>query len=367
MKIIDRYIGGGVVVAMLWGVAVLSLVLIVGNVFQELLDLIVNHGVPPQMLLAFISFVLPFSLTFTIPWGFLTAIMLYFGRLSADNEIIALRANGVSILRISLPVLIVALVLCGFCFWINTEVAPRAEQAMTRTIYNIATSDPSSLFSPDETIDRFPDRRIYIGRKDADNLYNIIVFELDKFYPVRVVHAKRGVISADENNPRLLLKFYDAHFEQRDVKHPRDLTKVRQGIELSEGTFPLSLANFYESLIKKKRLTSYTLPELIAYIRSGAKGEEVRAEVEYNRRFSLSLACLAFALVAIPLSITAHRKETSIGFAFSIAVAFCYFFFIIMADTFRDNAAAHPKFLIWMPNFIFISIGIVLFWRLLKK
>ena len=53
-----------------------------------------------EYLLTFIAYVLPFSLIFTIPWGLLTAILLVFGRLSADNELIALRSNGVSIGRI---------------------------------------------------------------------------------------------------------------------------------------------------------------------------------------------------------------------------------------------------------------------------
>ena len=66
---------------------------------------------------------------------------------------------------------------------------------------------------------------------------------------------------------------------------------------------------------------------------------------------------MAFALIAIPLGITAHRKETSVGFALSLVIAFTYFFFIIMADTFRGNPAAHPTLLIWIPNVLFITLG----------
>ena len=70
------------------GVALLSLVLVLGNVFKEMLDLLLNHNVPIETIFAFIAFVLPFSMTFTIPWGFLTAVLLVFGRLSADNEVL---------------------------------------------------------------------------------------------------------------------------------------------------------------------------------------------------------------------------------------------------------------------------------------
>ena len=93
MKLIDRFVSRELLVNVLFAIAVLSLVLVVGNIFRKLLPLLVNHDVPMEYLIAFIAYVLPFSLIFTIPWGLLTAILLVFGRLSADNELIALRCK----------------------------------------------------------------------------------------------------------------------------------------------------------------------------------------------------------------------------------------------------------------------------------
>lgn len=103
MKLIDRFLSRELLVNVLFAIAVLSLVLVVGNIFRKLLPLLVNHDVPIEYLITFIAYVMPFSLIFTIPWGLLTAILLVFGRLSADNELIALRSNGVSISRICIP------------------------------------------------------------------------------------------------------------------------------------------------------------------------------------------------------------------------------------------------------------------------
>lgn len=368
MKIIDRYVGLGVFMTTLFGVLVLSMVLVVGNIFKELLDLIINHDVPIETVLAFIAFVLPFSLTFTIPWGFLTALLLVFGRLSADNELIALRSNGVSIIRICAPVFAVALMLTGICFWINIEVAPRAEKEISNTIFRIATNNPIALFTADEVVDQFPDRRVYVGGKDGDKLKNILVFEIDSNNDItKVIHAKNGVLTPDPENSRLLMKLYEARFEQRDQESPRELAKVRQGIIVEEGVFPISLEGFYKEYLSGRRLSSYTLSELSKFIADGADGRMTEAIVEFNKRFSTSLACLAFTLIAIPLGVTTHRKETSVGFALSLAIAFAYFFFIIMADTFRNNPAAHPSILIWIPNVLFLSLGSFLFWRLSRR
>src|SRR5207245_8094383 len=100
MKLIARFISRELIVNVLFAIVVLSLVLVVGNIFRKLLPLLVNHDVPMEYLITFIAYVLPFSLIFTIPWGLLTAILLVFGRLSAANERIQLRATGGSVPRV---------------------------------------------------------------------------------------------------------------------------------------------------------------------------------------------------------------------------------------------------------------------------
>lgn len=369
MKIIDRTVGLGVLLTTFFGVVVLSLVLVLGNIFKELLDLLINNpDVPLTTVLAFMALVLPFSLTFTIPWGFLTALLLVFGRMSADNELIALKSNGVSVPRICAPVFVLANVLTLICFWINAEVAPRAEQAMTRAVMEIATSNPTSLFQADEVVDKFPDRRVYVGRKEGDKLFNIIVFELnDDYIPKQMIFAREGMLTPDPENSRLLFRLFNARFEQRDDKDPRDVAKIEQGIVMQEGVFPISLEKFFKEYQGNRRMSSYTLPELAELLMKGAGNRQTEAIVEFNKRFSVSLACLAFALIAVPLGITAHRKETSVGFALSLVIAFIYFFFIIVADTFRNNPGAYPYLLIWIPNLLFFALGTHLFLRLAKR
>src|SRR6202051_4134578 len=119
MKLIDKFVSRELLVNVGFAIAVLSLVLVVGNIFRKLLPLLVNHDVPVEYLLSFIAYVLPFSLIFTIPWGLLTAILLVFGRLSADNELTALRCNGVSIGRICIPLVVIPLLCTVASLWLN--------------------------------------------------------------------------------------------------------------------------------------------------------------------------------------------------------------------------------------------------------
>src|SRR5437899_11522130 len=137
MRLIDRFVSRELLVNVLFAIVVLSLVLVVGNIFRKLLPLLVNHDVPVEYLVSFIAYVLPFSLIFTIPWGLLTAVLLVFARLSADNELIALRSNGVSVPRVCVSLAFGALGCTAISLWLNVQVAPAAQEKLRSSLYDL--------------------------------------------------------------------------------------------------------------------------------------------------------------------------------------------------------------------------------------
>ncbi len=368
MKLIDRFISRELIVNLLFAVAVLSLVLVVGNIFRKLLPLLVNHDVPAEYLLTFVAYVLPFSLIFTIPWGLLTAILLVFGRLSADNELIALRSNGVSISRICVSLAVVASICTVISLWLNVQVAPAAQQKLRSTIFDLATRNPMALFGSDQVIDQFPGRKIYVGKKEGNQLENITVFELnEESIPMRVTHAKRGTLEADLPNQRILMHLYDARYQQRDESEPFDLRKIRDGISMVEGVLPISLLDLYQKEKRRTSRSAMSLEQLLEQLKIGDKAMQSQSRTEISKRFSFPFSCMAFALMAVPLGITAHRRETSMGFLMSLVVAFSYFLFVIVADTLRNNPAMHPELLVWFPNVLFLLLGAWMFRRLARQ
>src|SRR5205809_270659 len=368
MKLIDRFVSRELIVNVLFAIAVLSLVLVVGNIFRRLLPLLVNHDVPMEYLITFIAYVLPFSLIFTIPWGLLTAILLVFGRLSADNELIALRANGVSVPRVCVSLWGVALLCTVICLWLNVQVAPAAQEKLRSTIFDLATRNPMALFGSDQVIDQFPGRKIYVGKKEGNKLENITVFELNqKALPVKVTHARTGMLEADLPNKRILMHLYDARYQQRDEQNPLDLRKIRDGINMSEGTLPIGLDELYDKEKKRPSRSALSIEQLLDQLKSENKRERSASRTEINKRFSFPFACVAFAIIGVPLGVTAHRRETTIGFLLSLVIAISYFLFVIIPDTLRNNPKVHPELLVWFPNVLFIVLGAVLFVRLSKR
>ena len=368
MKLIDRFISRELLVNVLFAIAVLSLVLVVGNIFRKLLPLLVNHDVPMEYLITFIAYVLPFSLIFTIPWGLLTAILLVFGRLSADNELIALRSNGVSISRICISLAGLALVCTAICLWLNVQVAPAAQEKLRSTIFDLATRNPMALFGSDQVIDQFPGRKIYVGKKNGNQLENILVFETNEdAMPMKVTHARLGMLETDLPNQRILMHLYNARYQQRDEVDPYDLARMRDGINVAEGTLPISLQDLYEKEKRRASRSMLSLEQLLDQLKADDPKMRSSSRTEINKRFSFPMACLVFALVGVPLGITAHRRETSFGFAASLVIGVFYFLFIIVADTLRANAKLHPELLVWLPNVLFLGLGLWMFRRLSRR
>jgi lipopolysaccharide export system permease protein len=377
VKIIDRYVGGQLFVAFFMAVSVLSVVLVLGNIFKQLLDLLVRSDTPVQVILTFLYYILPFSMAFTIPWGFLTAVLLVFGKMSAENELIALRAAGVSIQRTCLSVLVLALACVAICVYINIDLAPRMQDQMKEALYNLATNNPLSMFGSDRVIDVFPSKRIYIESSNGPELNNLLVYEMtedDQW--TRVIFAERGRLETDRANKEILLHIYDARYEQRDEQDPDNLQKIKPGISMEESTLPISLEELHDAK-KGKGIGSLTSGVLLDRLNDEERRshmtekdrieEDSATRTEIAKRYSFSLAAFAFALIGVPLAITAQRKETSIGMLLSLIVAIVYYSFIFFANAVREKPQFHPDTIMWIPNILCIGLGAWLFVRLARR
>ncbi|MGA8656977.1 MAG: LptF/LptG family permease [Chthoniobacterales bacterium] len=368
MRIIDRYLARQIIGAVIWAVSILSLMLVVGNAMRDLLNVLMAHQLPLNYVLSFVGFLLPFSLIYSIPWGVLVAILLVFGRLSSDNELVALRASGVGIPRICLPVFIIALIFFGLCLWINLYVAPIAQVQLRSALFNLASQDPLALFGSDEVIDQFPNRKIYVGKKNGSTLEDLHIFEMNaQQVPIRVIYARKGTLEVDKENERILLRIFDARYEERDTADVNNLKKMRYGITMREGVLPISLEELIQKASSNQRPNQLTLDQLRDALDQENNKAAVALRTEVSKRFSNAMAVLTFVLVGIPLAITAQRRETSIGIALSLVVAFTYFIFIVLTDNVKNNPHLHPEILIWFPNILDLTLGGTLFYRLARR
>jgi lipopolysaccharide export LptBFGC system permease protein LptF len=373
-RILDRLVGRQILWATATGVLLLSAVMVLGNVYKKLGQLLGDAELPLAVALEFMALLVPFSLIFTIPWAFLTAILLVFGRLSADNEWVAMKMTGSPVARLCAPVFVLALLFSGLCYWVNVDLAPSAKNRMKRLFYEVAVQNPEALFQPGRVLDRIPGLRIFTTKRDGRLLEGLEIVELDKSRARRLIRAKHATLVPRPGELDFTLELKDAEIEsytlnaQKEVKHTDYLFAEQMAMN-----FPLS--RMKDAAVNVNASMKST-PQLWQELRDGIDAlngrvlDAVRlshARTELSKRYSFSLACLTFALVAIPLGVTAQRRETSTGFALSLLVATLYIGIIIVADTLHDSAAAMPHLIMWLPNVLFMGIGGWMFQRLCRR
>lgn len=375
IRIFDRYIWKQVFSATLTGVMVLSGVMVLGNVYKKLDQLLGDTHLPMTLVLEFIGLVIPFSLIFTIPWAFLTGILLVFGRMSADNEMVSMRMTGTPMWRICLPVFVLAALLCSLCFYVNINLAPWAKNQMKRLFYDVVTEDPISLFQADRVIDKFPGYRIYTGKKrDDGTLEDLQILKLNGNRGELFIRARTAELVVTPGQLDFVLKLKDANFEKVDTDLAGGVDKVdTPAIGETAITFPLSdLKDKTERVNASMKSTTalwgevWTGNDSITGLPLDKKNLSV-TKTEVSKRYSFSLACITFALIGIPLAITAQRRETTIGFVLSLVTAVVYITLIMVADSLNEKRSLYPHLLMWLPNVLFLSIGGTLFYKLSKK
>jgi len=375
-RIFDRYLGRQVATATLIGVTLLSGVMVLGNVYKKLDELLGNTDLPISVILEFVTLVIPFSLIFTIPWAFLTAILLVFGRLSADNELVSLRMTGMSMTRICAPVFALAIVLSGICLWVNVSLAPAAKDRMKRLFYQVAVKNPETLFQDGQVLERVPGYRIFTGKRNDKSLTDLHIIKLGYGGSVgSYIHAKTGQIVTQEGKLDFTMQLQDVGIEHLPDPSPTGEIMAPKPMRLSEFPIEFPLSEMQKDVVRVNASMKSTsaLAEEVRTWKDSFTGEQLTdvtrslSLTELHKRYSFSLACFTFALVGIPLGVTAQRRETSSGFALSLATATVYLVFIILADTLNDSPAAMPHIIMWIPNVLFLGMGGWLFYRLSRK
>ncbi|MCB1231270.1 MAG: LptF/LptG family permease [Verrucomicrobiae bacterium] len=372
MKLLDRYIGRQVLLSAFFAVVVLSIILVMGSIFKYILSQLVDR---PDLDLGFVAKlllnVLPFSLAITIPWGFLTAILLVFGRLSADNELVSLRMAGLSMPRICLSVALLGVIFTCLCGWIKLQVEPdaraRLERMLPDMLYNLAAKNPRTLFTDRQVMDEIDGYLIY-AHKEGDYLTHFEMAVLDRFSrPEIFVTAERVEVTLDPDSPEpaMLMKFHNAHFE-----HATEGAKVDEirpfYAEISNMSVPLTKLKKTQEKVKPETLRNSQLAREL-HAEGLSKDDRSSLRTEISMRYSFALACVTLGLIGVPFAITAQRRETSVGFAMSLLIGIVYFLLMTIVEMVREKHHLYPELLAWVPNVIFVAIGLMLFRRLAKK
>ena len=375
MNLLQRHIFKSVLFSCAAAVGLFAFVLMVGNAVRDLLGYVVAGQLKPEMFAELVLLLLPFVVSYALPIGVLTGVLLVLGRMSAEHEVTAMRAAGLSLPWLARPILVLAAlgVLAGVV--INCQFMPWARVTYHTELGNAVRLNPLSFIVPRTFIRDFPGKVLYVGEKNGQGVKDFWLWELDRQGRVKnSIRAESGSFDFDEKTGELILNLNHLQVEARDPQNPEDFKEPRPSLSSERTSVRLPLEGLFGRNSFHRKLQWYTYPELIAEGRRLAQpvapAEQPQRELDRMKlqmvvqdKFTTAFAVFSFALIGVPLGIRVSRRETSANLGLALALAMGYYFLTVMVGWLDRHPELRPGLLMWLPNLIFLGVGLWLFWR----
>ncbi|MBI1884366.1 MAG: LptF/LptG family permease [Chlamydiae bacterium] len=359
MKILHAYILRNFLLNFFIGIVVFVAVLFMGSMIKDIAGLLLQ-GVPLKDMGLLFLLLTPYFLSACIPLSLLTALLLVFGKLSQDNELLAIKASGVSLFQLCYPLWLIGLLLTGICFKLNNEIIPYSHYAARKLIVQMGVENPAAYLEPGNFVEIFPNHIIYIREREKDTLRKIVIYQTMAEGRVKTITAREGKISYDEKTGHISLELKDGNIQEPTGNEFKDFFNLQFGsyvLKLDTGKILKDPSNLDK---KHKDMTLSEIKEKMKEYKS--KGVNVTPLMtEIQKKISVSFSCFVFTLIGIPLGIRAHRSEKTIGVALSLLLVFFYYLFIIFGKALDEKPQFHPELLMWLPNILLGIIGIGFF------
>jgi lipopolysaccharide export system permease protein len=328
---------------------VLTFVFLLGYL-PQLADKVINKGVSLSSVTLALIYNIPILLAFTLPIAALATIILTFGRLSSDNEIVALRASGISLARILMPLVVIGVVLSLFLWILNDRIIPHAYQAQREVLHEAGAK--AGMF-----IDDFDGYILFIYRVEKNRLYNIRIYEPQpNGKPTRTIVAQEGEFTSVPGEKKVLFKLVNGTSDEPDFNNPNNFYKLN----FKTSFMTLDLTRSSGKVDKKPK--SMTLRELSRNIldmqRQSVDPSPLVAE--YHRKISWSFSPLIFILLGFPVAVVTHRRQKTANLLLAILFAAPYYLLSVGCQALATQGLARPEFVMWLPNLIGGAIVLVL-------
>jgi lipopolysaccharide export system permease protein len=384
VRTLHAYLTRQILAALVITVMVFTFVLLLGNALKEILPLLVNRQVTLAVVAQAAGLLIPFAWVFALPMGMLTATLLVFGRFSADQELTAVRASGISLLSLISPILLLSLAFCGLSALINMEIGPRCRVAYNNIRFKVMMEFSSAQLPEGRFIKDFKGYILYVGKNRNGDLQDVQAWVLKNETNMETyVRAARGKLEVDAPNRRIIVQLFDGKsVTVREGKleygafaelPPQEYDFGKRADAFSPATSDLTSSQLWEELHNWEERLKVPVPlGGLTASQLRAKKRELEKLVgdpttplrfQIHQQIAFSFACFGFTLVGIPLGIRMHRRETNIGIAVALVLVLVYYSFIMLAKALDTRAEYAPYLIVWLPNFIFQAVGAVLLWR----
>src|ERR1700680_3153998 len=357
MRLIHRYICRQVFSHALLGLGIFSFVFFVPQLVR-LMDLVVRHSASWATLGILFLCTLPGIFSFTLPMGVLVGVLIALGRMSADSELIAMSALGLGRRRLLVPIGILAVGATLITFCMTLWLGPLSVRTFRALEDRLRTGQASFQVAPRVFDERFPHFVLYVNDIDsaATRWKGVFLAGPDAKDLSRLTLAEEAIVVADRSEGKLELHLRNGSVHEFSLSEPgnyslsafaqRDLPVETRGLEAGPASEPSVPGRTMRTLLRER----------------GAGARD--ASVEIQRRLSFPLACISFALLAVPLGARPRRGGRAAGFLSTLQLICGYYLMFTIGAGLARQGAVPVWAGIWSANALTAALGLFLLPRL---
>ncbi len=359
MRILRNYALKECVLPFAIAISVLTGVFLLGYL-PQLADKVINKSVPLSAVSMIFLYYIPILLGYTLPVACLVTVTLTFGRMSADNEILAMRASGIYLRRLLWPLVAVGIILSLVVYILNDRTIPEAYDAQSRVMQKTGSQNPSAMLEPGAFINAFDKYIVFIYRIENHRLYGVRIYQPQPNKATRTIIAQEGEFVRVPDQDKLLLKLINGTSDEPDMKNPDNFYKLN--FQTSFITMDLSK----KKTKADKKPKAMTLREIRAKIQEykGISIDPAPLVTEYQRRTAWSLTPLLFILLGFPFAVITHRRAKSANILFAVLFAAPYYLLSLACQGMATQHITDPGLTMWVPNMVLGAAVLILNWKL---
>ena len=363
MRIFNWYIAKNLLFTLALSLGILAFVMMSAHLFR--LFALLASGVSPATLGQMLLLMLPDCLRYAMPLSMLVATVLVYSRMSADNEMVALQASGVSVWQAISPALLLAIILCGIGVWLGLYFSPEMRYQSARLQWAALSENPLSMLDPGVTLRLTPTSSLRVGRIDESGLlHDVHFYELDsEGNELRDLTAARGMVHKNVADNTIELVLEDFTITERAVSAAAMARRREEQQPDFLAAKSIAIPISYEKM-QSRKLTRKAKMMPVGMLLGSISLEEASGRrplkqwLDLQQRLSLAFSPLAFLLLGIPFGLRNRRSETSAGLIICVILGLVYYAFMLLSDALLDYPALHPELIIWIPNLLYQGIGL---------
>ena len=362
-KIIDLYILKEILVPTGIGMGIFTFIFLVSKLFR-VTEMVVEKGIPLIYAIKIFLCLIPAFLVFVAPMSLLLGILTALTRLSADNEIIALKTSGVGLYRLSPAVIFLSVITFVFTTFLVFYAVPWGSQNFRETLFQVAGSQGKLDVKERIFTAPFGDLVIYVNKVSPREkmLEGIMIYDERDPQINSAIVARRGYLTPDPKDQKLVLHLFDGSIHSQEVQE-----ETYRTINFNTYQFTIFLKEEMARERKRARVRMLEKEMSISDLREKIRGlreqgKNIRPQlVELHFKFAIPFGALIFGLVGLPLGVQRTQSGRSWGFVLCAVVFLLYYVLYCLGKNLGVSGIISPFLAAWMPNILFGALGAYLF------